>query len=182
MSQVLLLLLMGAPDPELLRQTHLDARLGTRIEGDSIRPFSGTSLAGKTVSFSKLRFLARCVVFLEPIGSKEGAARLAWWKKNHKTFTQAGVNVLLVASDPQGLKLDLGDLRIISDPKGFLAATFGVLRERRTGWGAEPLAFLLDDTGVIRLVKRAASAAAQGPDLLSGGKRLRRQLLEVGGP
>jgi len=181
MTPLVLLLLLGAPDAESLRQAHLDARLGTRITGDSIVPFEAVTVDGRTLHFSKLPHLTRVVAFLEPLASNEGSARLAWWQKNHAVFTKAGIDVLLVASDAptEGLKLE--GLQVIADQQGLLAATFGVLQRRAHGWGAAALAFLVDDTGVIRRVEDRAPAAKQGKGLLSGGKTLRRQLREVHG-
>ncbi len=181
MTPLLCLLLAGAPDAETLRQAHLDARLGTRITGDSIAPFTAVTVEGRTIHFSKLPHLTRVIAFLEPLASKEGLNRLAWWQENHAIFAEAGIDVVLVASDAPQQGLKLSGLRVIADHKGFLAATFGVLQRRAHGWGASALAFLVDDTGVIRRVETVAPAANQGKSLLAGGKVLRRQLLEVHG-
>ena len=181
MSLLLFFILAAPPDAETLRQAHLDARLGTRITGDSIVPFEAKTIDGQTLQFGKLPHLTRIVAFLEPLASKAGLERLGWWQKNQKVFTQAGIDVVLVASDAPDQGLDLQGMRVIADHNGFLAATFGVLQRRAHGWGAAALAFLIDDTGVIRRVEDVAAATQQGQRLLTAGKILRRQLLEVHG-
>ena len=181
MSLLLFILLSQPPDAETIRQAHLDARLGTRITGDSIVPFEAKTLNGGTLIFAKLPHLTRVIAFLEPLSSQDGLKRLGWWQKNQAIFRQAGIDVVLVASDAPTEKIELEEIRVVADHKGVLAATFGVLQRRAHGWGAAALAFLVDDTGVIRRVEDVALPSTQGPRLLEAGKVLRRQLLEVHG-
>ena len=181
MSLLLFFVLAGPPDAETVRQAHLDARLGTRITGDSIVPFQALTIDGRTLVFSKLPHLTRVVAFLEPLASEAGLQRLGWWQKNQEVFANAGIDVVLVASDAPEQGLEINGMHVIADQKGFLAATFGVLQRRAHGWGAAALAFLVDDTGVIRRVEDVAPAPNQGQRLLEAGKILRRQLLEVHG-
>jgi hypothetical protein len=173
--------LFGPPLDDVVRpktaNPYADALHGTRLAGDTVQ-LQGYSLHdGTGFRFQALTEVVRVVVFTEPLSSPEGVARFAWWKANSAAFKSAGASLVLVPSG--GVAPAVSGVAVVSDNKARLAAHFGVIRHYAAAPGAQPLAFVLDEGGMIRAVADIGTPAAQAKKLLKAVAKLHAQLDEL---
>jgi hypothetical protein len=156
---------------------YADALHGTRLAGDTVQMDGYQLHDGKPFRFQGLTEVVRVVVFTEPLDSPAGIARFGWWTANAKVIKSAGASLVLVPSGSVAPPV-LG-VAVVSDPKARLAAHFGAIRTYAGSRGAQPLAFVLDEGGMIRAVADAGAAAAQAQVVLKAVGRLHAQLDEL---
>ncbi len=170
-------LLLGGllASPSALTEALRDAQYGTRMPGDTIVMTGLKQGDGRTFSYSSLPHRVRVLVFVEPLQRSAGVARLAWWQANAKALSSLA-DVILVPSASPPLKTVTQGLVMVDDPNCLLAARFGAIRPYDGSLGAIPLAFVLDEHGIIRATIEPASAKEQLKPITTAVTRLRRQL------
>ena len=92
-------LLWGAPSE--LDRALADATFGSRMPGDTIsfeglRQFDGSALQSE-----RLPHKVRVVAFVEPLNTKAGVERLAWWKANAQSFAHRADLIVVPSASPR---------------------------------------------------------------------------------
>jgi len=179
LTLVLFSLLWGAPSD--LSRALEDATRGARMPGDTVvldglKRFDGSRFQAKA-----LPHIVRVVLFIEPLNTQAGIKRLAWWKLNAKALSP-GADLIVVPSASPRSDADLQQLVAVDDPECLLAARFGSVRLYEGKLGALPLAFVLDDSNIVRAIIEADSPAKQLDPIARAVKTLRRQLSEQVAP
>jgi hypothetical protein len=166
-------IMLAAPS-DLAEAMH-NAQYGTRMPGDTIAMTGLKRADGQVFSFQALPHRVRVVLFVEPLQLPEGLQRLAWWRTNAKSLGSLADLILVPSASPM-TKADLGGLVLVDDSDCLLAARFGSIRPYDGRLGALPMAFVLDDHGIIRATVEPGPAAEQLQTLRTAVKRLRHQL------
>ena len=168
-------LLWGAPSE--LDRALADATFGSRMPGDTIsfeglRQFDGSALQSE-----RLPHKVRVVAFVEPLNTKAGVERLAWWKANAQSFAHRADLIIVPSASPR-LSADLSPLVVVDDPDCLLAARFGALRLYEGKLGALPLAFVVDDSNIVRATIDVGHSSKQLSLIVQATQKLRQQLSE----
>ena len=153
------------------------ATFGSRMPGetvsfDGLRRFDGSQLES-----DRLPHKVRVVAFVEPLDTAAGVERLAWWKANAELFAQTADLILVPSASPRS-NADLKPLVVVDDPNCLLAARFGAVRLYDGKLGALPLAFVVDDSNIVRATIDVEPASKQLSLIERATKRLRQQLGE----
>lgn len=168
-----LLLLLAAPSASQI--AFEKASMGSRMPGETVSFEQVRRSGGALLNIQGLAHKVRVVVFLEPLDLELGLQRLAWWKLNHKGLSDVA-DLLLVSSASVLPKLPLPGLILLDDPQSILAARFGAIRPYNKRIGALPLAFVLDDSNIVRATINPAPAGTQFKALSKAVGILRGQL------
>ena len=161
--------------PSELSEALRNAQFGTKMPGDTIVMKGINGADGQVFSFKALPHRVRVVLFIEPLEQQAGLQRLAWWRSNAKALTSHADLIVVPSASPMP-KADLKGLVMLDDPQCLLAARFGAIRPYEGRLGALPLAFVLDDHGIIRATIDLAPATEQLKPITRAVQRLRRQL------
>ena len=175
MQALVFLIATVLASPSQLSDALRDAQYGTRMPGDTIVMTGFKQGDGREFSFAALPHNVRVLVFVEPLEHEAGLKRLAWWQANAKALASLA-DVIAVPSASPRLKAAGKGLVMVDDPDCLLAARFGAIRPYDGRLGALPLAFVLDEHGIIRATIEPGLAKDQLKPITAAVQRLRRQL------
>ena len=154
-----------------------DATFGSRMPGDTVS-FDGLKrFDGQALESQRLPHKVRIVAFVEPLSTKAGVERLAWWKANAGAIAETADLILVPSASPRSTA-DLRPLVVVDDPSCLLAARFGAVRLYEGKLGALPLAFVVDDANIVRATIDVDHASKQLSLIVQAAKKLRQQLSE----
>lgn len=163
--------------PSELDEALAYATFGSRMPGetvsfDGLRQFDGHELRSE-----RLPHKVRIVAFVEPLDTQAGVERLAWWKANAPALAKTADLIVVPSASPRSTA-DLSPLVVVDDPNCLLAARFGAVRLYGGKLGALPLAFVVDDSNIVRATIDVERASKQLSLIVQATQRLRQQLSE----
>ena len=166
---------MGATSElsEALEQATFGARMpGETVSLAGLTRFDGTRFEPRSLP-SKVRVFA----FIEPLDRPAGLKRLAWWKANARSLSERADVIVVPSASPRS-NAQLEPLIAVDDVDCLLAARFGAIRLYSGKLGALPLAFVVDDSNIVRAIVDVEAPADQLVKIDRAVGRLRQQLSE----